>query len=266
MRFFTSVVTAIVSFAFLEAVVSAHNVDASVRKRHSGRAPSAPPLGRNVSSAHGGESTLVKRFDNTRFSYYKAGLGACGKTNSGNDFIVAMNQIQFDSEDFCFKTITVNYKGKSAQAQIVDRCVECPYGALDFSQGLFEYMSNNNLDLGYLYGSWNFGSGEPKPTPKPEPTTTKEKPTSSSTPTPTPKPTTTPEKTSTKESSTTTSHSTTTSSSSTSVIESKTSTSSAAPSETTIAFPTDGISQLNLVLLNLANVVVGGASIGTGGQ
>lgn len=30
---------------------------------------------------------LAKRFEDCRFTYYAAGLGACGKTNSGSDFV-----------------------------------------------------------------------------------------------------------------------------------------------------------------------------------
>lgn len=31
--------------------------------------------------------TLSKRYDNARFSYYEAGQGACGATNSDSDFV-----------------------------------------------------------------------------------------------------------------------------------------------------------------------------------
>ena len=30
---------------------------------------------------------LVKRFDNARFSFYDAGLGACGEVNTNSDFV-----------------------------------------------------------------------------------------------------------------------------------------------------------------------------------
>ncbi|KAJ3473261.1 hypothetical protein NLI96_g13072 [Meripilus lineatus] len=63
---------------------------------------------------------LAKRFEDCRFTYYAAGLGACGKTNSGSDFIVALNSAQFAGGSNCFKEITISYKGKSTQAQIVD--------------------------------------------------------------------------------------------------------------------------------------------------
>jgi len=160
MRFLASFLTTFVSFAFLGSVIArAHNSDASHRKRHgTGESLSTPILAWNGSTA------LEKRYDGVRFSFYDAGLGACGKRNGGSDFIVAMNHFQFDSGDYCFKTITINCEGKSAQAQIVDRCVECPFGALDFSRGLFDHFANE--DRGYIYGSWTLGSGEePKPSP-----------------------------------------------------------------------------------------------------
>ena len=34
-------------------------------------------------------STLLKRFDSARFTYYEAGLGACGQTNTDSDFVRA---------------------------------------------------------------------------------------------------------------------------------------------------------------------------------
>lgn len=35
------------------------------------------------------ERALERRFDDARFTFYDAGLGACGKTNSGSDFVSA---------------------------------------------------------------------------------------------------------------------------------------------------------------------------------
>lgn len=35
------------------------------------------------------DHSLSKRFDNARFSYYEAGKGACGATNSDSDFVRA---------------------------------------------------------------------------------------------------------------------------------------------------------------------------------
>ena len=35
--------------------------------------------------------TLERRFDDARFTFYAAGLGACGKTNSGSDFVRSLS-------------------------------------------------------------------------------------------------------------------------------------------------------------------------------
>jgi len=42
---------------------------------------------KGVQEVTGKEFQLSKRVDNGRFSFYDAGLGACGKVNSGSDFV-----------------------------------------------------------------------------------------------------------------------------------------------------------------------------------
>lgn len=117
-----------------------------------------------------GNINLFKRFDNARFTYYADGLGACGSTNQPSDFIVALNSAQYNGGQYCFQMITITVNGKTTQAQVMDECPGCPYGGLDFSQGLFQFFSD--LSAGVLYGTWNFGSGSPAPAPAPVPTTT----------------------------------------------------------------------------------------------
>ncbi|KAH6919051.1 hypothetical protein BKA70DRAFT_1176807 [Coprinopsis sp. MPI-PUGE-AT-0042] len=114
---------------------------------------------------------LEKRVSNSKWSFYDAGLGACGTVNSNDDFIVALN-----AEDFgdgypgphCGKTITLSFGGKTAQAKIMDRCPGCPKGGLDLSRGLFSYFASQ--DTGIIYGEWNFGGEAPAPSPTPTPT------------------------------------------------------------------------------------------------
>ncbi|KAG6888490.1 hypothetical protein C0995_007916 [Termitomyces sp. Mi166 len=138
--------------------------------------------------------------------------------------------------------------------------MECPYAALDFSPGLFDFFGPESA--GYLYGSWEFGSGEPKTTstPKPEPTTTEVKPTSTWTPELTTSSTTT-KKTSTS----TSTHSLTTSSSVASTTLSTSST-TVTPSSTAITVPTDVFGQLDLVMSNLGAILIEGVLVGAGGQ
>ena len=54
------------------AVAGTHDAP---RRRHAGTRSLQP------------ETALTKRYDNARFSYYEAGLGACGATNSDSDFV-----------------------------------------------------------------------------------------------------------------------------------------------------------------------------------
>ncbi|KAF9482792.1 hypothetical protein BDN70DRAFT_800939 [Pholiota conissans] len=134
------------------------------RKHHVGR-QGRIPVEQNATI-----ETLEKRFSDARFTFYAAGLGACGKHNSGNDFIVALNSAQYDGGSHCFETITISVNGKTHSAEIVDECPGCPFGGLDFSEGLFQFFAPESV--GVLTGSWNFGgSAAPPPPPKPKPTT-----------------------------------------------------------------------------------------------
>ncbi|TFK90438.1 hypothetical protein K466DRAFT_563550 [Polyporus arcularius HHB13444] len=195
------------------------------------------------------DSRVHKRFDNTRFTYFPPGTNACGGFDHENDFIVALNTHQWDGGSHCFEEITVEYQGKTAQAKITDECMECPFGAIDFSPGLFKYMVPGGEGQGVAYGSWNFGAADPGPTST-STTTTKEKPTTTSKPPPS--------TTSTSTTPTTTKHSTTKTSSSTtpsttSTTSSSTSTSSA-PTATVTSWDTGNLNQFNLALISLAEL------------
>ncbi|KAL5490445.1 hypothetical protein ACEPAI_5278 [Sanghuangporus weigelae] len=111
-------------------------------------------------------SSIDKRDENGRFTFYETGLGACGGWNNPTDFIVALNEEQWDGGSHCWEMITINHNGKSTQAQIVDLCPGCPWGGLDMSPGLFGFL--DNPDLGVIYGSWSFGT-EQAPPPAPAP-------------------------------------------------------------------------------------------------
>jgi len=154
-------VTLIAFFAFLEVVICGDNMHGSPwSRRHNSKV--------DVGAAQQ-NTALEKRFDGAQFTYYAAGMGACGKVNTASDFIVALNAPQFDGGAHCFQTITITVNGKSTQAQITDRCAGCGYGGLDFSSGLFDFFGSESL--GVLRGSWVFG-GAATSTPKPTPTWT----------------------------------------------------------------------------------------------
>ncbi|KAJ3503394.1 hypothetical protein NMY22_g18262 [Coprinellus aureogranulatus] len=120
-----------------------------------------PPLAERSANS----TRLAKRFDGARFSFYDAGLGACGEVNSNSDFIVALNIAQWDNKAHCGETITISFGGKTARAKIMDLCPGCPYGGLDLTRGLFSYFASQ--DLGIIHGTWNFGSAGGAPAPRP---------------------------------------------------------------------------------------------------
>jgi len=107
-----------------------------------------------------GARDLEKRFEGARFTYYEAGLGACGRSNVNSDFVsghlvirdpdqlnggldcglecrsgcsiscgilsLSLNSLleqQYDSYDghHCFETITITVNGQTLSAQIMDR-------------------------------------------------------------------------------------------------------------------------------------------------
>lgn len=127
---------------------------------------------------------LAKRVSGGQATYYAAGLGACGWTNSGSDFIVAMNAPEWDGGSHCGQmvTITNQQNGNTQTAQVADLCPGCSYGSLDMSTGLFSALSNGNMDEGVFPISWTFGSGsgaaqqaqqqQPQTTSTPAPQTT----------------------------------------------------------------------------------------------
>ncbi|KAJ7685012.1 RlpA-like double-psi beta-barrel-protein domain-containing protein-containing protein [Mycena polygramma] len=104
--------------------------------------------------AHAMNDALQRRYDNARFTFFDAGLGACGSYSSASDFIVALNAEQYGDGEHCYEMIEITYNGKTARAQIVDECPECAWGALDFSTSLFDHFASE--DKGVLYGSWVF--------------------------------------------------------------------------------------------------------------
>jgi len=160
-------VTLAAFFAFFEVVKCGDNLHSSPwSKRHNSRADVVAQ--QNITN-------LEKRFDGARFTFYDAGLGACGAVNAPTDFIVALNALQFDGGKHCFQTITITVDGKSTQATITDMCTGCPDGGLDFTTSLFQFFGSESL--GVLTGSWVFGgvaspSPSPSPTPTPTPTPT----------------------------------------------------------------------------------------------
>jgi hypothetical protein len=127
------------------AVSAAHVNPMDIRASHHKRSPAPATVERRLSS------------DSGEFSWYDAGLGACGGTNSANDFIVALSVQSWDGGSHCNEQVTITANGKTTTATIVDECMGCPPNKLDMSTGLFQFFGG--LDLGIMHGSWSSGSG-----------------------------------------------------------------------------------------------------------
>ncbi|KAJ3751326.1 RlpA-like double-psi beta-barrel-protein domain-containing protein-containing protein [Lentinula detonsa] len=98
-------------------------------------------------------------------TYYDAGLGACGITNSGyggsdTDYIAAIGEDFFDQyaihmgvtsgnpneNPICNKKVIATYQGKSVTVAITDRCGGCtnPY-SLDFTPTAFSQLADQSV-------------------------------------------------------------------------------------------------------------------------
>ncbi|KAK6907905.1 hypothetical protein L486_05827 [Kwoniella mangroviensis CBS 10435] len=90
-------------------------------------------------------------------TYYAAGLGACGWTNSGSDYVVAVNSAQYDGSK-CGSKLWVWNPATSTIAfpTVADECPSCNSGDLDMSEGLFGHLTNNNFDLGVFEMQWGY--------------------------------------------------------------------------------------------------------------
>ncbi|KAF8586847.1 hypothetical protein K439DRAFT_1659432 [Ramaria rubella] len=65
--------------------------------------------------------SLERRSD--RATYFAVGLGACGGTNVGSDFVFAISVDDWDNGAHCYKMATINYQGQSVQGQVVDEAL-----------------------------------------------------------------------------------------------------------------------------------------------
>jgi len=93
-------------------------------------------------------------------TWFYTGLGACGYTDSDNESIVALNQDQYESANYCNRYLIVenDQNGASAVARVRDECPGCGYGSLDMSPSLFRALSSNTggLDEGVFPIQWSF--------------------------------------------------------------------------------------------------------------
>jgi len=220
-------------------------------KRHDGL---AKRMASNQTESHGFAKRDVHQ---GILTWYPTGLGACGITNHDNDFIVAVSESVYFSSgkypaDVCFKTVTIQWQGKSTGATVVDGCQNCDGNHLDASPGLMHFFAQED-ELDNI--TWWFdGEGPASSSAAPPPPSSTSTRQSSSTP---PVPSSTKSSTSSSHSSTSTSHSTSHSSSSTtSAPPTSTATSTPTPSPT----QTSAVQMVDQAFLGLAAIAAVGAA------
>lgn len=101
---------------------------------------------------------LQRRGTNGRASFFHAGAGACGWTNSGSDKIVAVTQADWDNGANCGRTIFINHKGNTQQATVADLCPTCTGSHdLDMSWSLFSALGGT-AEQGVFQMNWQWES------------------------------------------------------------------------------------------------------------
>ncbi|KAG2020848.1 hypothetical protein CC2G_006146 [Coprinopsis cinerea AmutBmut pab1-1] len=183
----------VLSLLSFVSLASCSVIPVDVSQRSQASEVTEPIEARQNFTLRGESRQLEKRFSNARFTFYDAGLGACGRVNTNSDFIVALNAAQWNGGAHCFETVTISYRGRTARATVMDLCPGCPYGGLDLTRGLFGYFANH--DLGVIHGDWDFGGAavQPAPPPPPPPRTSTPPPPPPPPPTSTRRPTSTPQ-------------------------------------------------------------------------
>ncbi|KAJ7908222.1 plant expansin [Mycena leptocephala] len=111
---------------------------------------SVPDTVETRSESHSGDGT-----------YYTPGLGACGKTNTADQLIVAVGHGVFDSfpgatgnpnnNPICGKKLRATYGTKSVVVTVEDRCAGCAGAAdLDFTETGFAKLAP--ISVGRIHG------------------------------------------------------------------------------------------------------------------
>ncbi|KAJ3364533.1 hypothetical protein GGF32_001633 [Allomyces javanicus] len=106
-------------------------------------APRAPVLGEaRVASWSPRPAGLLAKRESGDATFYDAGLGACGATNTDNDPIVALAGGLFGnkpgSSPFCGKCLAVTAAGKTLVLKVTDKCPGCSGGSLDMTRAFFQ--------------------------------------------------------------------------------------------------------------------------------
>lgn len=78
-----SVFCIILSLCAFHLVSASHDLNPIIHRRHTSNAN----LAKREAASLRRKTSLEKRFDDARFTYYVDGLGACGQTNQPGDFV-----------------------------------------------------------------------------------------------------------------------------------------------------------------------------------
>ncbi|KAI7854421.1 hypothetical protein BDC45DRAFT_508331 [Circinella umbellata] len=76
-------------------------------------------------------------------TFYDAGPGSCGETDSNDELVVAINKPQMhnganpNNNPHCNKYVYIAGSSGESKARIVDTCPGCPEGSLDMSPSVF---------------------------------------------------------------------------------------------------------------------------------
>ncbi|KAK8050958.1 RlpA-like double-psi beta-barrel-protein domain-containing protein-containing protein [Apiospora rasikravindrae] len=92
------------------------------------------------------------------YNPYNGNLGACGRPINNGDSTVAVAPKFFTAgnpgnDPICGRTVTITYNGKSATAQVWDKCPGCGDNDLDATPDLFTRMVGS-LDPGRVNVQW----------------------------------------------------------------------------------------------------------------
>jgi len=110
-----------------------------------------PILAVPVPTTDQAEGTSATLTGSGRGTWYEPGLGSCGKTNSRADAVVALST-NFGKQ-YCGKSISISYGGKTTNAVVEDSCPSCGNGDVDMSPAVFDKLAS--LDVGKIQMKWS---------------------------------------------------------------------------------------------------------------
>ncbi|KAF9467024.1 RlpA-like double-psi beta-barrel-protein domain-containing protein-containing protein [Collybia nuda] len=111
-------------------------------------------------------------------TFYTPGLGACGISNTENDFVAAISHFTFDTfpgatpnpnlNPICGRNLRATYQGKSVVVKVVDKCPGCG-GANDVDMSPIAFRVLAPEAVGRLFGvEWDWTDSAPGPARKRE--------------------------------------------------------------------------------------------------